>query len=54
MPLTLKLSRKWTDRYALIVLSGLLPVVLGVLIIIWQAHRSLELEATRTATEAVR
>ena len=54
MPLTLKMSRKWTDRYALIVLSGLLPVVLGVLIIVWQANRSLKLEATQTAQEAVR
>ena len=45
MPLTLKLSRKWTDRYALIVLSGLLPVVLGMFILFWQANRSLELEA---------
>lgn len=54
MPFKLKLSRKWTDRYALIVLSGLLPVVLGVLIIVWQANRSLRLEATQTALEAVR
>ncbi len=54
MPLTVKMSRKWTDRYALIVLSGLLPVVLGVLIIVWQANRSLKLEATQTAQEAVR
>ena len=54
MPLTLKLSRKWTDRYALIVLSGLLPVVLGVLIIVWQANRSLKQETTQTAQEAVR
>ena len=54
MPLTLKLSRKWTDRYALIVLSGLLPVVLGMFILFWQANRSLELEAEQTATEAVR
>ena len=54
MPLTSKMSRKWTDRYALIVLSGLLPVVLGVLIIVWQANRSLKLEATQTAQEAVR
>lgn len=54
MPLTLKLTRRWTDRYALIVLSGLLPIVLGVFIITWQAQRSLELLATETATEAVR
>lgn len=54
MPLTLKLSRKWTDRYALIVLSGLLPVVLGVLIIVWQANRSLKQETTQTTSEAVR
>ena len=54
MPLTLKMSQKWTDRYALIVLSGLLPIVLGVFILFWQANRSLELVATQTAEEAVR
>ena len=54
MPLTMKMSRKWTDRYALAVLSGLLPIVLGVVIIVWQANRSLKLEATQTAAEAVR
>ena len=54
MPLALKLPRKWTDRYALILLSGLLPIVLGMFIIFWQANRSLEWEATETAREAVR
>ena len=54
MPLALKLTRKWTDRYALIVLSGLLPIVLGMFIIFWQANRSLQWEATETAQEAVR
>jgi len=54
MPLTLKSTRKWTDRYALVMLSGLLPVVLGLFIIFWQANRSLQFEATQTAAEAVR
>lgn len=54
MPLTLKMSRKLTDRYALIVLSGLLPIVLGIFILCWQANRSLESVATQTAEEAVR
>lgn len=54
MPLSLKMSQKWTDRYALIVLSGLLPIVLGIFILFWQANRSLELVATQTAKEAVR
>lgn len=54
MPLTLKLTRKWTDRYALIVLSGLLPVVLGILITFWQANRSLETVVMETGEEAVR
>lgn len=54
MQLTLKRTRKWTDRYALVVLSALLPIVLGVFIIVWQASRSLESEASDTAKEAVR
>ena len=54
MPFALKLTRKWTDRYALIVLSGLLPIVLGIFIIFWQANRALELKARHTADEAVR
>ena len=54
MPLMLKLTRTWTDRYALIVLSGLLPVVLGLFILAWQANRSLELIALHTSEEAVR
>lgn len=54
MPLTLKLTRTWTDRYALIVLSGLLPVVLGLFILAWQANRSLELIALHTSEEAAR
>ncbi|MCU1727447.1 EAL domain-containing protein [Pseudomonas sp. 7P_10.2_Bac1] len=54
MLLTFKQTRKWTHRYALVVLSTLLPVVLGIGIIIWQSSRSLELEARATAEEAVR
>ena len=54
MPLTLKLTRRWTERYALVVLSGLLPVVLGLFIIAWQADRSLKLVAKQTVTESVR
>ena len=54
MPLTLKMTHKWTERYALIVLSGLLPVVLGLCIIAWQADRSLKLVAQQTSIEAVR
>ncbi|WP_300731379.1 EAL domain-containing protein [Pseudomonas sp.] len=54
MQLAHTLTRKWTDRYALIVFSGLMPVVLGIVIIVWQANRSLELTSRHTAEEAVR
>lgn len=54
MQLTFTLNRQWTDRYALIILSGLMPVVLGIVIIFWQANRSLELASTQAAEEAVR
>ena len=53
MPFTVKLTRTWPERYALIVLSGLLPIVLGLIIIVWQANRSLEMLTDQTAEEAV-
>lgn len=54
MPFMPKLNRNWTERYALVVLSGLLPIVLGIAIIVWQTHRTLTLEARQTGEEAVR
>ncbi len=54
MPFMTKLNRNWTERYALVVLSGLLPIVLGIAIVVWQTHRTLTLEARQTGEEAIR
>ncbi|MFC6338802.1 EAL domain-containing protein [Pseudomonas sp. CCM 7891] len=54
MPLTAKGPRKRTTRYLITALSGLLPILLGVLILYWQAERTLEESTQQTATEAVR
>ncbi|TWR84340.1 EAL domain-containing protein [Pseudomonas saxonica] len=54
MPFKPNLHRNWTERYALVVLSGLLPIVLGIVIMVWQTHRTLTLEARQTGEEAMR
>ena len=54
MPLTVKGPRKPLARHSISAVCGLLPVVLGVAILYWQAERSLEQSTTQTAQEAVR
>ena len=54
MPFMPKVNRNWVERYALVVLSGLLPIVLGVVIMVWQTHRTLTHEARQTGEEAIR
>ncbi|MCY1399144.1 Cyclic di-GMP phosphodiesterase YahA [compost metagenome] len=53
MPLTLKRTRRSVMRKFLPLLVGSLPVLLGVLIVHWQAEHDLQLEARRTATQAI-
>ncbi|MGA9700996.1 EAL domain-containing protein [Pseudomonas sp.] len=54
MPLTVKGPRKPFARHSISVLCGLLPVLLGGIILYWQAERSLQLSTAQTAQEAVR
>lgn len=54
MPLTVKGPRRRATTYFLTVISGLLPVLYGVLILHWQAERSLQKSTAQTAQEAVR
>ncbi|MHA6575308.1 EAL domain-containing protein [Pseudomonas yamanorum] len=54
MPLTVKGPRKATTRHLITLLSGALPILLGVLILYWQAGRTLEHSTAQTAQEAVR
>ena len=54
MPLTLKGPRKRAARYSISILCGLLPILLGVLILYVQAQRTLEQSTEQTAIEAVR
>lgn len=54
MPLTVKGPRKASTRHLITVLSGALPILLGVLILYWQAGRTLEHSTAQTAQEAVR
>jgi sensor c-di-GMP phosphodiesterase-like protein len=54
MPLTVNGPRKRATRYLIIVISGLLPIALGVFILHWQAERSLQQSTAQTAQEAVR
>ncbi|MCF5076740.1 cyclic diguanylate phosphodiesterase, partial [Pseudomonas syringae] len=54
MPLTVKGPRKPLARHSISAVCGLLPVVLGVAILHWQAERSLEQSTAQTAQEAVR
>ena len=54
MPLTVNGPRKRATRYLITSLSALLPIVLGVAILYWQAERSLDQSTPQTAQEAVR
>ena len=54
MPLTVKGPRKPSTRYLITALSGLLPILLGVVILYLQAERTLEQSTAQTAEEAVR
>ncbi|MFA7943874.1 EAL domain-containing protein [Pseudomonas brenneri] len=54
MPLTVKGPRKRAARYLVTVLCGLLPILLGVVILYMQAQRTLEQSTEQTAIEAVR
>ncbi len=54
MPLTLKARRKPAIRIAITLLSGLLPMLLGLTILYMQAERGLEHSTRQTAEEAIR
>ncbi len=54
MPLTVNGPRKRATRYLITTLSALLPVALGVVILYWQAERTLQQSTAQTAQEAVR
>ena len=54
MPLTVKGPRSRAARYFISTLCGLLPILLGVVILYWQAERTLEQSTAQTAQEAVR
>ena len=54
MPLTIKGPRKRAARYLITVLCGMLPILLGVVILYLQAQRTLENSTAQTAIEAVR
>ena len=54
MPLTSKGPRSRVARYFISAISGMLPVLLGVVILYWQALRTLEQSTAQTAQEAVR
>lgn len=54
MPFTSQGPRSRVARYCLSIVCGLLPVLLGVVILYWQAERTLEQITAQTAREAVR
>lgn len=54
MPLSVKSPRKPITRHCISALCGLLPILLGVVILHWQAERTLEQSTAQTAQEAVR
>lgn len=54
MPLTINGPRKRASRYLITSLSALLPIALGVIILHWQAERTLQQSSAQTAQEAVR
>ncbi|PWB31825.1 cyclic diguanylate phosphodiesterase [Pseudomonas sp. SDI] len=53
MPLSVKRPGRWTLRALLPWLVGILPMLLGLLILNWQAHRELAARAQSTAAQAV-
>lgn len=54
MPLTARSRRKRSTRIVVTLLSGLLPIVLGSVILYMQAERTLEQSAAETAEQALR
>ncbi|CRM00858.1 Cyclic di-GMP phosphodiesterase YahA [Pseudomonas sp. 31 E 6] len=54
MPLTANGPRNRATRTFMTMLGGLLPIALGIVILHWQAERSLQQSTVRTAQEAVR
>ncbi|RZI21634.1 MULTISPECIES: EAL domain-containing protein [Pseudomonas] len=54
MPFTSQGPQSRVARYCLSIVCGLLPVLLGVVILYWQAERTLEQSTAQTAREAVR
>ena len=54
MSLNTQYARPRYTRYSVSALSALVPIVLGVAILYWQAERTLEQAAAQTAQEAVR
>ena len=54
MPLTVKGPRSRAARYFISATSGVLPILLGVVILYWQAERTHEQSTAQTAQEAVR
>lgn len=54
MPLTVNGARTRATRHMITLLSGLLPIALGVVILHWQAERTLQQSTAQTAQEAVR
>ncbi|WP_065897970.1 EAL domain-containing protein [Pseudomonas sp. 24 E 13] len=54
MPFTSQGPRSRVARHCLSIVCGLLPVLLGVVILYWQAERTLEQNTAQTAREAVR
>lgn len=54
MPLTVNGPRKHMLRYLVTGISGVLPVLLGIAILYWQAERTLQQSTAHTAREAVR
>jgi hypothetical protein len=51
MPLTINGPRKRASRYLITSLSALLPIALGVIILHWQAERTLQQSSAQTAQE---
>lgn len=54
MPLSVQGPRKPITRYCISLICALQPILLGVLILHWQAERTLEQSSAQTAQEAVR
>ena len=54
MPIPVKRARRKALRLSLSVLVGVMPIVLGLLILYWQAERSLQETSEQAAGNAVR